>query len=123
MKAEKLDKKEMSKCSNKVKVSDRKVVSTDRVSIKPLKHGTTGNGAGSNKESLRLGSWIRITAMQGQAGSSLVTLHSHPIISTNVTLSVTVVTLVVLNKSQPILFIHFNFSKSALGTFSSYLWH
>lgn len=67
-----------------------KVVSTDRVSIKPVKHGAPGSGAGSNKESLRLGSWIRIAALQGQAGSSSVTLHSHPIISTNVALSVTV---------------------------------
>lgn len=66
------------------------MVSTDRDSIKPVKHGAPGSGAGSDKESPSLGGWIRIAAMHWQAGSSSVTLPSHPIISTNVALSFTV---------------------------------
>lgn len=60
------------------------MVSADRVSIKTVKHGAPGSGAGHDKESQSLGGWIRIAAMQGQTELSSVILPSRPIISTNV---------------------------------------
>jgi len=47
-------------------------------------------GAGGDKEALALGPWIRMAAMQEQAGSSSFTILSHPMISTYVALSVIV---------------------------------
>lgn len=59
------------------------MVSADRVSIKTVKHGAPGSGAGDDKESQSLGGWIRIAAMQGQTESLSVIPPSRPIISTN----------------------------------------
>lgn len=41
------------------------------VCIKLAKHWAVGSVAGSDRESLSLGSWIKITAMQKQTGSSV----------------------------------------------------
>uniref|UniRef100_A0A665VZW4 Discs, large (Drosophila) homolog-associated protein 2a n=1 Tax=Echeneis naucrates TaxID=173247 RepID=A0A665VZW4_ECHNA len=64
------------------------MVRTDRVSKELVKCRAPGSDADSNKECLYLGCWIRISAMKQQAVSSSVTLPPHPIISTNVGLSI-----------------------------------
>lgn len=60
--------------------SKAKTLSSDRVSIKPVKHGAPGSGEASDKEPHSLGSWIRIGGVREQTASSSVTVPSHRII-------------------------------------------